>query len=734
MCLFLLSVLCAGAALDGLLRERAGALIDVGRERLTVTTVDDARRTDFGVVAEARVASGGAAGLRVQLVLAAGMRSPERGSSFTAWFAFSEPGERGERVLRLRALSAPLGPVRVPEDAASLQRIALRGLSNDPPDWARDGAALVPGMIAGDRSLQDDTLSAQMRVSGLSHLTAVSGANVSLLISAILGLTRLIRLPRVLRWPVALAGLGFFVVMVGPDPSVLRAATMGALAGVAVNVGRPRTSLVLLAVAATVLLTLDPWHIQRAAFQLSVLATAGIVLLAGPIAAPLERLKVPRWFAEAIGVCVAATVACTPVLVALHPEQSSLTVVVNLLAAPCAALVGSLGPALLAVAGLGMPWCLPLYWACLVPAQAVAALGGWGSATGPLVSWPQSPFGFLLAAALCWGGPLGLRWAVLRWRRRRERVPELASSWLAPYRLARRRHRRRVVLMVWAWCAAGVLCLGGGWWLPSRWALTPATARDGDLVFCDVGQGDATLLVGAEASGLLVDAGPDGAAVARCLHAAGVTRLCGVLISHLHADHVAGLDEALRRAPLAAGAPVLYGTAGRGRPTAAAESAVGGERLECGRWTVSVLEAPRSTQENDASLVVRAFSPGQGDGAGLDVLLAGDLEEDAARSALRRRPEITARRVPGAGGAPHRVLKVSHHGAANGGAELPRAFAPQLALIGVGEANDYGHPAARTLDTLAAIGTVVRRSDRDGTLLLHAAADGLHVLSVSTHR
>lgn len=725
--LTLLSVLLAGTTVDAAHRERAQTLIPLDRSRISVVTMEDARRGQFGTLVEARILSGPGHGSRALVALGdQEPGKPERGTTITAWFVASPLDQREPNALRLRAVSRPLTEPVPPQDAPTAQRMALRSLfasgaaaqGADPwPAWLRGGSALVPGMVAGDRTLQDQTLTAQMRVSGLSHLTAVSGANVVLLLSGVFGLCRRLRLPRWVRLPAGLLALGFFVVLVGPEPSVLRAATMGALAAVAVSIGRPRLSLLLLATAVTGLVAWDPWHLQRAAFQLSVVATAGIVILSPALTRLGQAVKLPTWCAEALAVCVAATVACTPVLVILSPQQSTLTIPANLLAAPCAALVGTLGPWLLAIAGMGQPWCWPLAVACLIPAQAVANIGAWASEHGPMMSWPQGGAGPMLAATLCWGGPV-LAWALARrWKHWRELAA--SSAWLWRYRRAAQRRRTRGALV---WALSGALCLAGGWLIPT-WTVGRGqlALQNGDLVFCDVGQGDASILYAGEGQGLLIDAGPKDGGVEDCLKRAGVRSLCGALITHLDADHVGGLRAALAVAPTQR---VNYGTAKRSAPVPGSEQATSPSQMSCGNWAVEVKIAPKAQDENDASLVIRASSAQSGHR--LDVLIAGDLEEDAARAALARVPTAFTPST-GASTAAYRVLKVSHHGAANGGPEVPRAFAPELALIGVGKDNDYGHPAPKTVETLVGLGTNIQRTDHDGTIVVRATPEGIHV-------
>lgn len=223
------------------------------------------------------------------------------------------------------------------------------------------------------------------------------------------------------------------------------------------------------------------------------------------------------------------------------------------------------------------------------------------------------------------------------------------------------------------------------------------------------------VLVADAGRGVLLDAGPEDGDVAGCLGKAKVDRLCSAMISHLDADHVGGLPQALGAAPAD---EVVYGTAGRKAPTTHATRGVPGHEVTCHPWTVRIMRAPAAADENDASLVLRAVSDA---GAGVDLLTAGDAEELAGKAA------VAAGAADPAGGR-RRLLKISHHGSANGGTDLMRAFRPDAALIGVGADNGYGHPSPTILDALTAGSIPVLRTDQDGTVLLRSTAQGLRVV------
>ncbi|MDX2026240.1 ComEC/Rec2 family competence protein, partial [Microcella sp.] len=201
--------------------------------------------------------------------------------------------------------------------------------------FAGDGAALLPGLAIGDTSAVSDDLDADMKSSSLSHLTAVSGANCAIVVGLVLGLGALARWPRPVRVIVSLVVLGGFVVLVTPEPSVVRAAVMASVVLLALVSGRPARGLPVLAIAVLGIVLLDPWIAREYGFVLSVLATAALLVLAAPLASLLERV-LPAPLALAIAVPLAAQLACQPVLILLAPQVPLVGVIANVLAAPAA--------------------------------------------------------------------------------------------------------------------------------------------------------------------------------------------------------------------------------------------------------------------------------------------------------------------------------------------------------------------------------------------------------------
>ena len=227
----------------------------------------------------------------------------------------------------------------------------------------------------------------------MTHLTAVSGANCSLILGALLLAARSLRFSRAFAAVLGLAGLGLFVLMVGPDASVLRAAVMGAIGLVALAGGRPGRGLSFLCLAVIVLVLAQPALSTSFGFLLSVLATLGIVVTGRPIMKWFPA-AVPRWLAAGVAVPLSAQAFCGPAIVLLQPQFSSYALPANMAAAVLVAPVTLLGTA-----------AVPLV--PLLPALAAAPLGiaaafatGVGAIArffaglpGAVLPWPEGAFG-----------------------------------------------------------------------------------------------------------------------------------------------------------------------------------------------------------------------------------------------------------------------------------------------------------------------------------------------------
>ncbi|MCW2545703.1 MAG: internalization-related competence protein ComEC/Rec2 [Mycobacterium sp.] len=245
------------------------------------------------------------------------------------------------------------GPTTLQRWAGRL-RAGLRKASGGLPKAER---GLLPGLVVGDVSEMPASVTADFRAAGLTHLTAVSGANLAVVVAAVFGLLRWTPLGIRLRALASAVVLLGFVVLARPSPSVVRAAAMGLLALAAIGLGRPRALLPALLGTVTALALFDPTLAARPGFALSVLATLALLVLAPGWVEPIrgwlpERLQ---GLAPAIAAPLAAQAACAPIIAAISGAVSLAAVPANLLALPAVPITTIFG-LLAAIVSLVSPW------------------------------------------------------------------------------------------------------------------------------------------------------------------------------------------------------------------------------------------------------------------------------------------------------------------------------------------------------------------------------------------
>lgn len=525
-------------------------------------------------------------------------------------------------------------------------------------------AALVPALVVGDDTQMSDQVEEEFRTTGLTHLLAVSGTNLTIVLAMVLAVARAGRAPPRMLVLLGLLGVVGFVLLARPEPSVLRAAGMGVVALAALGLGA-RGGIRPLCVAVVGLLFLDPWLSRAAGFVLSVSATAGIILLAPALATALGRW-LPRWATVAVAVPLAAQAACTPTIVALSSEVSVVAVAANVLAAPAVAPATVLG----LLAGL----------VHLVVPPVGAVLGSGAAACAGWIVVVAHHAAALPGASLTWSHPW---WWLL---------PVAPVVLWCCWRVAT--HPVLVVGLVLGLAVATVRPPTPGW-PPPGWV----------MVACDVGQGDATVLRSAPGEAVVVDAGMEPADVDRCLRALRVRRVPALVLTHGDADHVGGRSGVSTGRRVGA---VLVGRPGPGLPGVRTRTVARGDRFRVGEVTADVLwprpEPGRTAADDDGladrnadSVVLRVVV------RGVTLLLTGDVGEEDQDRILRAGSVLDAD-----------VLKVAHHGSADTSFRFTQAVSPQLATVSVGADNTYGHPTATALRMLADVGASVHRTDREG--------------------
>lgn len=580
-----------------------------------------------------------------------------------------------------------------------LDRALQRAL---PEPEASLGAGIVLGRDGNiSRPVYDD-----FRATGLAHVVAVSGSNVALVTSLVfLVLTRFVR-RTVAVWPAVLVASGY-VVLAGASPSVVRAGLMAAVMLGGMALGRPQGSLPALGAAAMLMTLVQPEAALDIGFQLSLAATAGLIVLGPWLRWSLHRLLarvraegyVPDLVVQVAALSAAATIATLPVTWVNFGQVSLIGPLVNIAVAPLFAAAFGL-VALTAAAGSAWE---PAGWvagiAAYYPLSAITSLARVAAAIpGGSVSVPRAGGE---SAAVAYLALLAPGWLLYR------RLPPASVPLPEPPHLGAVRAFAlgggAAALLVVAW-RVSVAPIGG-----------PGELRVDVL---DVGQGDAILVTTPAGHTTLIDGGPSGIALARQLGAVlphWQRRIGRTVLTHPQEDHIAGLPGILRRYDVGAetdtgatGAITAFGLY-RARATGRAALHRGDT------WTedsvrFDVLWPPQDYHDanlNNTSLVLRVTY------GRVVVLLTGD-SEGPVHEALMRADDVGAT-----------VLKVPHHGSKTTPPAFLRAVAPQVALISVGAHNRFGHPAPETLAALA--GATVARTDRDGRVTVHSDGQTVHV-------
>ncbi|WP_091090034.1 ComEC/Rec2 family competence protein [Micromonospora nigra] len=582
------------------------------------------------------------------------------------------------------------GAPSVFQRAAGQLRAGLQRACGPLPD---EPGGLLPGLVVGDTSRLPPTVEEDFLATGMTHLNAVSGSNVAIVVGAVLLLARWARAgPGA---AAALCGLALvgFVILVRPSPSVVRAATMGAIGLVALASGRSRAAVPALAAGVGILVLVDPELAGDAGFALSVLATGGLLLLAPRWRDALRERGVPAGVAEALAVPAAAQLACAPVVAGISGTVSLVAVPANLLVVPAIAPATILGVLAAVVSPLWPAGAEFLAWLGSWPAWWLVTVARHGARLpGGNLPWPGGVPGALLLTGLTVALLVAARRPLVRRLVAVGTVAVLLGS--LPVRLV----------------APG--------WPPVGWVVAA----------CAVGQGDVVVLPVADGEAVVVDAGPDPGAADGCLHRLGVRAVPLLVISHFHLDHVGGVAGVFRGRPVDAVLTPRWPEPAAGRELVRATAAAHGARVVAapagwrygtGAVDLVVLGPPypiRGTRSdpNNNSLMLMATV------AGVRILLAGDAETEEQQAVRERLPS---------GGLRAEVLKVAHHGSAYQDPEFLDAVRPRVALVPVGAGNGYGHPNPAVLGRLTRGGARVLRTDTDGDVAAVVGGPGLAVVT-----
>jgi competence protein ComEC len=563
-------------------------------------------------------------------------------------------------------------------------------------------SALLLGIVLGQRADVPHDLSRAFAASGTTHLLAISGFNMTIVATAV-ALALRGRVGPVVRAVTSVVAIVAYSLLVGLSPSVLRAALMASVAACGIVSGRRAATANALCAAVTAMLIADPSSIDDLGFQLSALATAGLVLWQASLAERLAFLPSP--LRDGIATTIAATAPTLPVVAGAFGRLSLISPVANLVCVPLFPLLMLAGAATSVLGAMWLDAARPiavLAWASAFALRsAVETFAGLPLASLPL---PSGPLTGVLVAVL----ELGLVLLAARVARSPRRS---SFTWAAALVWGRSVAPRGVALP--RGVSVGLVLLA---FVPAVAFLAWPQTRGGMRVLAlDVGQGDAYLVDVGDALAL-IDGGPD---PARLLDQLGATlppwhrRIDVVVLTHAHADHGAGLIAVLERYDVGlavepAGlnpSPLTdlwsAAIAKHGIPRQALHA---GQRVHLGGATIEVLAPADDLVVDIPSLVLRV------ERGAFSALFTGDAVDDALGRLLEHPERLRSRiYVP-----PHHGAQTPHAGA------LRISARPEAALISVGAGNRYGHPTPQTLEALRGVPTY--RTDKDGTVEI--ALDG----------
>lgn len=569
--------------------------------------------------------------------------------------------------------------------------------------------SLMLGILIGDTERMPEIVKEDFRRTGLAHIWAVSGMNVGILVGAGWLLLKILRAKPSLQVLILSLAVGFYVLLTGGVPSVLRASLMALILALGWLLGRKKDLVAVLSFSAFLLLLYDPFLLFNISFQLSYAATFALLFLTPFFQEWLgefpEKLKI------LMGGTLAAQLGVAPILVYYFNQFSVVSFLANLLAVPAVAPALILGTLASFLSFISRSLAFPFYWLSgiflwfmLEIAQRLSSI--------PLASiylFRPSSITTGLYYLLLFGGTLGLD-RILRQKEKgakggKERKPRLNLP-------------GAVILIL--------LFLTGILWWQVGLSKPPQELR---VTFLDVGQGDSSLIQTPGGEVVLIDGGEDPKLLGRSLESRGIRQIDLLILSHPHADHVGGLVEVVQRYKIGlvldsgqAHTSFIFRTFlksidERNIPyklaRAGSEYKVGEDlRIQIFHPSSEFLEGTDSDINNNS--VVLKLTYGK-----FAVLFPGDAQEEAQSLLLEQKEKGELKEELRA-----TVLKVAHQGSADAsGFDFLKEVSPKIAVIMVGKDNPYGHPAPSTLRKLRRIGAQVYRTDQRGDIIIKS--DGL---------
>ncbi|MDR2748987.1 MAG: ComEC/Rec2 family competence protein [Bifidobacteriaceae bacterium] len=641
------------------------------------------------------------------------------------------------------------------------------------------GKALVPAMAIGYTNNFESELSDWFKISGLTHLVAISGSHFVIIISLIGSFLIAFGVTRKATAVIEVVSILSFMALVHPQPSVERAAFMGII-GLAGLLFRRRTlSLTALSITIICLLIIDPYLATNYGFAMSCAATAGIILVCPQIADALARFLGEK-IASILSVTISAQLFCGPIIILIYPYFTPYSLIANFLVTPFVAPATILGvgsalispfiPTVSYILAFGSSvFAYPVYFVAKIIVSLPFAK----------IEWIQGAPGCALMIAfnlVLYFTLTGKMYSAL-YIHFKKMIPAYIESRLSllHFDTKEKFKKYKIVFLrkpVLAFSLTALIILpfavGGALIIPKYF--TAAIDSNWKIAACDIGQGDSSVIKTAPEHAIVIDTGPEDGPEKKCLDDLGIKTIDLLMLSHFHDDHVSGIKGALSGRDVkeaivsnsdtpAAQANMLYSALkDKGVPFIKAKSGAGGtinadgtiNSNEAGRaneagdgvqWYIfQALEPPQSatksnttkstsskTSTNSKSSTAKedAFSNDSSIGAivysaGLKMIFLGDMETKAQTEALKQLKSLNLSNFD--------ILKVAHHGSKTQNEKLAELIHPKIAIFEVGKDNTYGHPNSKTISMFENMGAAIIRTDQDK--LSGVSVDGSGQISI----
>ncbi|MFM1825795.1 MAG: hypothetical protein RLZZ37_430 [Actinomycetota bacterium] len=519
-----------------------------------------------------------------------------------------------------------------------------------------EGSELLPGLILGDTRFQSKTLKEEMKLSGLTHLTAVSGGNIAILIVALSFLLRKTKINLKVQIVFILIFLLFFALLVRTEPSVIRASLMAAIVLISLLYGVFRQAINALLITICVALLLDPNLATSWGFSLSVFATFGLLFFTEPILKYL--IKFFPWLNQNLlmvfSVALAAQFSTMGLVAGFTGLISIWSVFANILVSPIVPFVTILGYLGLIISNLNTSLAIIFNLPASIFANWIVMVSHFfANKELSTIKISNGLLGFLIANLI-----LGLIIFLIK----KFNILTIFST--------------LTLTLVFVMTIKFVF-------FNTNWPI-----NNWQFAMCDVSQGDGLVMRDSNGKTVVVDVGPDGKLMTKCLKRLGIKQIDILLLTHFHLDHVEGLRDVLRnyeiktvftswiKEPFEESKRVeqLLHPQRLNFLTSGQNLQLGEIRLMC-LWPTSEKMEIESVANNSSLVVLAEIN-------NASILLTGDIEPPAqvAIRSMWEKLQVD-------------VIKIPHHGSKFQDDLFPEWSGARLALISVGAENSYGHPS-----------------------------------------